>query len=293
MVFNEQYINYNNDSYYFYKKNISLKYRIYGNSLHPPILLICGLGENIKIFNTNKFVKYLLDSKYYIICINIESESVCNKSFNIISKCTIIYNFIKGYFDNINKSSNIHFFDIVCETIIELLDILCIYDIHILGHSMGGMIVQNIFIKYPMRVKSLVLISTSYGPGLAEYLPRINNLYRFVNIFASGNTNGNNNSNNGNIDNQINSILTQRNRIFDLYKLGMKYYNIPIIIIHGDNDVLIPCNNSINMFNILNDVYLNINLLIINNMGHTIRSDNNSLIIINKIIPILDKYNSL
>jgi pimeloyl-ACP methyl ester carboxylesterase len=49
-----------------------------------------------------------------------------------------------------------------------LMDALNINQSHILGHSMGGMIAQEIALKFPERVKKLILCSTSCGGSKAE-----------------------------------------------------------------------------------------------------------------------------
>lgn len=49
-----------------------------------------------------------------------------------------------------------------------LMDALNINQAHILGHSMGGMIAQEIALKFPERVKKLILCSTSCGGSKAE-----------------------------------------------------------------------------------------------------------------------------
>lgn len=55
--------------------------------------------------------------------------------------------------------------------LIRLLDHLEIYDAHLVGLSMGGMIVQEIAAGWPNRVKSLVLSATSpaFGPPDGEF----------------------------------------------------------------------------------------------------------------------------
>ena len=62
--------------------------------------------------------------------------------------------------------------DVTIETMatdaVGLLDALDIKQAHILGHSMGGMIAQDLAIKFPDRVKKLVLCSTSCGGSKAE-----------------------------------------------------------------------------------------------------------------------------
>lgn len=51
--------------------------------------------------------------------------------------------------------------------VIDLLDRLEVTDFHLIGHSMGGMIAQEIALKVPQRVKKLVL----YGTGPIGNLP--------------------------------------------------------------------------------------------------------------------------
>jgi pimeloyl-ACP methyl ester carboxylesterase len=54
--------------------------------------------------------------------------------------------------------------ELYASDITGLLDVLGIEKTHIIGHSLGGMIVQNFLILYPERVKKAVLINTI--PGL-------------------------------------------------------------------------------------------------------------------------------
>lgn len=53
--------------------------------------------------------------------------------------------------------------EIFADDINALLDFLEIEKTHIIGWSLGGMIVQNFVLKYPQRVKKMVLINTNYG----------------------------------------------------------------------------------------------------------------------------------
>jgi len=53
--------------------------------------------------------------------------------------------------------------EVFADDINALLDFLKIEKTHIIGWSLGGMIVQNFVIKYPKRVNKMVLINTNYG----------------------------------------------------------------------------------------------------------------------------------
>lgn len=60
--------------------------------------------------------------------------------------------------------------DLFVEDISALLDNLKIERAHIIGHSLGGMIVQNFAIKYPNKVNKIILINTIAGmtpPGVS------------------------------------------------------------------------------------------------------------------------------
>ncbi|MFX1501166.1 MAG: alpha/beta fold hydrolase [Promethearchaeota archaeon] len=53
--------------------------------------------------------------------------------------------------------------ELFADDINGLLDYLKIEKTHIIGHSLGGMIVQNFALKYPKRINKIVLINTIAG----------------------------------------------------------------------------------------------------------------------------------
>ncbi|MFW9826088.1 MAG: alpha/beta fold hydrolase [Candidatus Thorarchaeota archaeon] len=53
--------------------------------------------------------------------------------------------------------------ELFADDIAGLMDFIEIDKAHIIGWSLGGMIVQNFVIKYPERVNKMVLINTNYG----------------------------------------------------------------------------------------------------------------------------------
>ena len=52
---------------------------------------------------------------------------------------------------------------------LAVMDAAGVNSAHVLGASMGGMIAQEVAIRYPKRVKSLILACTSYGGILARW----------------------------------------------------------------------------------------------------------------------------
>ncbi|MFX1312102.1 MAG: alpha/beta fold hydrolase [Promethearchaeota archaeon] len=61
--------------------------------------------------------------------------------------------------------------EIYADDIHGLLNHLNIKKIHIIGHSLGGMIVQNFALKYPKRINKIVLINTIAGITPPEVSP--------------------------------------------------------------------------------------------------------------------------
>jgi len=53
--------------------------------------------------------------------------------------------------------------EIFASDVVGLMDFLKIQRAHVIGHSMGGMIAQNLVILYPNRVNKMVLINTFAG----------------------------------------------------------------------------------------------------------------------------------
>jgi 3-oxoadipate enol-lactonase len=56
----------------------------------------------------------------------------------------------------------------MAEDTVGLMDALSIEKAHVLGVSMGGYIAQEVAIRYPGRVESLILVTTSVGPYLLK-----------------------------------------------------------------------------------------------------------------------------
>lgn len=107
-------------------------YEVYGNG--DPLLLISGLGS---------------DSSSWAGVV---------KKFLLNFKVIIFDNQGTGRSDDMRKPHTIH--QMASDTI-SLLDYLKIKRSHIIGHSMGGYIAQDIAINYPERVNKLILEGTA------------------------------------------------------------------------------------------------------------------------------------
>ena len=113
---------------------INIGYQVHGNG--EPLILLAGLGgdRNAWFLQVDTFKEH-----YRTITYDTRGTSSSGTSG---SPCTI---------------------KIMADDTIGLMDHLSIDKAHILGVSMGGMIAQEIAIKYPQRVMKLILVSTYFG----------------------------------------------------------------------------------------------------------------------------------
>ncbi|MCK4963645.1 MAG: alpha/beta fold hydrolase, partial [Dehalococcoidia bacterium] len=115
--------------------DINMYYEVHGEG--EPLLLIMGLGSDLTswIFQIPEFSK-----KYQVIAFD-------NRGVGRTDAPDVPYSTA-----------------MMADDTTGLLDALGIEKAHVLGLSMGGFIAQELAVKYPQRVKSLVLAATAAGP---------------------------------------------------------------------------------------------------------------------------------
>lgn len=113
-------------------RDINLFYEVYGTG--EPLLLIHGLG---------------LDSRAWASQI-----AALSQTYQVI----VFDNRGAGRSD---APATIYSTEQMAEDTIALLNLLAIDRVHVLGFSMGGLVAQVLALKYPTRVKSLLLVSTA------------------------------------------------------------------------------------------------------------------------------------
>ena len=118
------------------QENVELYYEVHGSDEAPPIVLLEGWGYSIWMW-----FRQIPALKEKFRCIVFDNRGV-GKS----SKPDFPYT-MKMFADDTTN----------------LMKALGIQKAHILGISMGGYIAQQIAISYPEMVKSLILVSTSFG----------------------------------------------------------------------------------------------------------------------------------
>lgn len=120
-----------------------------GNPSNPPIILIMGATASM-IWWDNEFVKNLANRGFYVIRYDNRDTGKSSSFEPGIPPYTIL--------------------DLVDDTI-AVIDNYGLKNAHFIGMSMGGMVAQLAAIRYPDRVKSLTLISTSIWDNLPDLPP--------------------------------------------------------------------------------------------------------------------------
>lgn len=114
--------------------NISIAYEIYGDG--EPVILIHGYS-----YNKSAWITQIED---------------LSKDFKVIALD------VRGSGESSHPEESFTL-DSLIEDLKGIMDFLKLEKAHLIGWSMGGMIIQNFVLKYPERAGKLVLFSTSAG----------------------------------------------------------------------------------------------------------------------------------
>ena len=116
-----------------------LYYRCAGKSSKGPVLFLHGFMGNCG--DWNEVINNISDD-YYCIAVDLPGHGQSNHP-----------DVIKTFPD----------FDVLSSVILELLSFLNIEEINLVGYSLGGRVAQHIALKSPLRIKKLILESSSFG----------------------------------------------------------------------------------------------------------------------------------
>tara|TARA_E500000075_G_scaffold134992_1_gene153743 strand:- start:1251 stop:2165 length:915 start_codon:yes stop_codon:yes gene_type:complete len=145
---------------YAHNKNIDIFYRDYGPIEAKPILLVQGLGGQLTYW-PDHLLEFLIENNYRPI---VYDNRDVGKSSRMSSTPVTWINYLK-YFARIPIKSE-YLIDDMASDAIALLDHLEIFETHLLGLSMGGMIAQIVASNYGDRISSYTQISsTPYTPS--------------------------------------------------------------------------------------------------------------------------------
>lgn len=135
-------------------RGITLCYEAFGDSKNPPAILIMGLATQMIGWNED-FCQQLADRGFYVV--RFDNRDV-GRSTHMPSRAPGNLQFLTRRFDE-----DLYTLSDMAEDTVGLLDQLGLSPAHVIGASMGGMIAQELTIKYPEAVRSLTSIMSSTG----------------------------------------------------------------------------------------------------------------------------------
>ena len=147
---------------------IEIEYEATGNKADPALLLVMGLGAQLTIWPDALF-EGLAKRGFYVIRFDNRDTGLSTDfgSWGVANIPAALQTVMKG-----EKVAAPYYLKDMAADAIGLLDALGIQKAHMVGASMGGMIVQVVAAQYPERTRSMVSIYSSSGrPGLPPGKP--------------------------------------------------------------------------------------------------------------------------
>lgn len=147
-------------------KGIKIEYEQFGRSSNPSLLLISGLGGQMHYW-PGDFCAGIADSGFQVIRFDNRDTGLSSKidSLNLNEAKEIIGKIFTG-----EKAPVPYGIEDMADDAIGVLNALGIEKAHICGMSMGGFISQTAAINYPDRVSSLISIYSHPG-NRPEFMP--------------------------------------------------------------------------------------------------------------------------
>ncbi len=264
---------------------IQIEYETFGKKSSQALLLIAGLGAQL-IYWQKEFCIKLAEKGYFVIRYDNRDTGLSTKIESLTA--SELMGKIGDFF--IGKKSSVPYgFNEMANDGIGLLDALDIDKAHIVGKSMGGYIAQTLCINYPDRILSLTSIFSHTG-NLKVFQPTqevlevmltpapddregfIDHLVKLFTVtYGTGKSfdkefhrnlvgkSFDRCSDRKGVMRHYLAILSQKDRTKDLENI-----NAPVLIIHGDEDPLVPLAGG----KATADAIPNSKLKIIKGMGH-------------------------
>ena len=149
---------------------IEIEYETHGHPDDPPLLLVHGLGAQLTAWDPG-FVERLVERGYHVIRFDNRDIGLSTKVVfpDGLDPMTEILRALGG--ETVDAPYRLS--DMAADAV-GLLDVLGIDRAHVLGVSMGGMIVQQMAIDAPHRVASLTsIMSTTGDPDVGQAEPEV------------------------------------------------------------------------------------------------------------------------
>lgn len=147
---------------------VEIAYETHGDPSNPALMLVMGLGSQL-VHWPDELVDGLVERGLFVVRHDNRDVGLSQKftDFGVPDLGAIATALASG-----EKPDAPYFVSDMAADAMGVLDDLGIERAHIMGVSMGGMIVQNMAGEYPDRIKSVVPIMTSSGePGLDPATP--------------------------------------------------------------------------------------------------------------------------
>jgi pimeloyl-ACP methyl ester carboxylesterase len=269
---------------------IEIVYDTFGDQSASPMLLVAGLGVQL-IGWDEEFCELLASQGYWVI--RFDNRDVgCSTRFDKLGMPDMAA-FMQVAMQQTQMGSESlstpYYLRDMANDAVSLLDTLGIESAHILGASMGGMIVQETVIHHPDRIRTMTSISSSTGnPALPPPTPEamavlmqpppmdreshIENSLASARIFNGptfpidedrvrerARQNFDRGLSPAGTARQLAAIFASGSR-----KEALKSVTVPTLVIHGDADPLVPVEGGIDTAEAIPDA----ELLIIEGMGH-------------------------
>ena len=140
--------------------NVSLEYETFGDTAHPTVLLIMGLGTQM-IAWPDPFCEMIAEKGFHVIRFDNRDVGLSQK-FNHAPTPGAFMGLLRDIF-GLRPRKLAYTLEDMADDAIGVLDALGITEAHVVGASMGGMIAQIASVRHAPRVLTLTSIMSSSG----------------------------------------------------------------------------------------------------------------------------------
>lgn len=160
-------------------------------------------------------------------------------------------------------------------------------DIIVIGHSMGGVLASYLAYTYPKRVKKLILLAPAFdylAYGKGNLFENIKSSIKVIKDHSMAEVMGR-------------TLKTSPNMLIQFMKLVGNYQDIlsmvkcPLLIMHGDNDAVVPYKSSEEVFKIALSKYKY--LITLGGVDHDVFRSDKTIIIVKTIYKFLKNKRSI
>eukprot|EP00906_Rhabdomonas_costata_P034648 RCo048731 len=138
--------------------DISLFYDTFGNPSAEPLMLVMGLSSQMIMWRP-AFCEKLAQAGFYVIRFDNRDVGL-SVHLDHLGIPPLLWSYLRSFLHNTSAPYTIS--DMAAD-VVALMDHLRLPSAHLMGISMGGMIVQQIAVNHPTRVRSLASLHSPAG----------------------------------------------------------------------------------------------------------------------------------